>query len=61
MLFAALSMTLTGCARMNSASATEEALCEAWEGTLFLPSRADTQETAIKLNDQYRIQEAACD
>ena len=61
-LFVAASM-LIGCAGWtppSSATATDLALCETWGRELFLPSRADTQETAERLMAQVADYEAAC-
>lgn len=55
-----LALAVSGCAMKTSGGVTERALCEAWQSTLFLPSRSDTHETAIMLNDQYRVHSAAC-
>lgn len=59
-LFVIVSITLSGCAPMTSGIETEAAICEAWADSLFLPSRADTEETAAGLNQQYQVQKAAC-
>jgi hypothetical protein len=53
-------VTLAGCQPTTSNTATERAICQAWEDTLILPSRQDTRETAVALNDQVRVQAAAC-
>jgi hypothetical protein len=48
------------CSPLSVSSETERVLCEAWESTLFLPSRRDVYETAVGLNGQHVIFEAAC-
>lgn len=48
------------CDPTSSGTVTERARCEAWASTLFLPSRSDTEETAIALNAQIAIFRAAC-
>jgi hypothetical protein len=53
-------LVMAGCTPTISSIETEQAICEAWESTLFLPSRQDTPETAVGLNKQFDIQEAAC-
>ncbi len=60
--FAVVSTLLVaaGCTPTISSIETERAVCEAWKSTLFLPSRQDTPETAVGLNKQFQIQEAAC-
>lgn len=53
-------LVMAGCTPTISGIETERAICEAWESTLFLPSRQDTPDTAVGLNKQFDIQEAAC-
>lgn len=50
---------LTACEPTISAIETERAIYDAWESTLFLPSRQDTLETARKVNDGIAVFEAA--
>ena len=59
---AMLSMTLalTACETPTSNSATSAAICNSWGEGLFLPSRADTLETARASNRQIKDHRAAC-
>jgi hypothetical protein len=52
--------TLAGCQMTTLNIETSKALCQAWGDTLFLPSRADTAETARGLTQQRKTQSAAC-
>ena len=56
-----LVLLLSGCLTTSMSTATSRAICDAWEDTLFLPSRADTEETAQGLTDAGAIQKVACD
>lgn len=58
--FASVSSLLAACDPAASYTETERARCEAWASTLFRPSRADTEETALGLTAQYDIFRAAC-
>ena len=55
------SVMLTACAPMTSSIATEKAICDAWEDTLFLPSRGDTEVTATGLTRGNQVHAAACE
>lgn len=57
---ASIVFAIAACGPRISATETERARCEAWASTLILPSRADTEETAIALNSQIAIFRAAC-
>lgn len=60
-LCAGLLLTLTACATSPALNTeTNAAICEAWRGTLFLPSRNDTEETAVGLNVAHDVHAAAC-
>lgn len=59
-LSATVCATLAGCQMTTLNIETSKALCQAWEDTLFLPSRADTPETARGLTQQRKTQRAAC-
>ena len=63
--FAVLYVMLSGCSPTISSTATSQAICDAWEDTLFRPSRRDTQVTAEGLDRQYKVfgrvsEEAEC-
>ena len=60
-LCASVLMMLSACQTMTYGSETEQAMCDAWGDSLFLPSRADTLETARGLNDAVAVYEAACE
>lgn len=51
---------LSGCSQHSLGIETSREICLAWEDSLFLPSRQDTHETAVGLNQQEAIQAAAC-
>lgn len=54
-------LSAMGCAtKTTSNSATSLAVCDAWHGTLFLPSRQDTRDTSQGLNDQGPVYDRAC-
>jgi len=55
-----LVLLLSGCFTTSMSTETSKAICDAWEDTLFLPSRADTEETAQGLSNQPVIHKAAC-
>ena len=50
----------SSCVRTSSGTETERERCMAWASTLILPSRSDTAETAVALNEQTAIFRAAC-
>jgi hypothetical protein len=56
------SLVVIGCDQTTSSIGTETAqeICRAWEGGLFLPSRQDTLETAVGLNQQIQDHKAVC-
>ena len=58
--FAIASAMLSACSPATSLTATNTAICDAWADTLFLPSRQDTQETAVGLARAERVHAAAC-
>jgi hypothetical protein len=52
---------LSACSPVTtSVTATEMALCDAWQDTLLLPSRFDTEVSARAMNRQIDVFEAAC-
>ena len=59
----ALGMLATGCARTvtPAATATEAALCDAWQDSLPTRSRADTVETQEQIGAAYDVFEAVCE
>jgi len=60
LIFASVSVMLSGCMTTTLNTETTKAICESWEYSLFLPSRSDTIETARGLTDQKIIHNAAC-
>lgn len=57
---ASIAFAIAGCVRTSSGTETERERCRAWQSTLILPSRADTPETALALNEAIAIFRAAC-
>jgi Flp pilus assembly protein TadD len=58
---AGLMMLTSGCVTtMTQASATEQAICEAWGGSLPTRSRSDTQQTQDEIQQAYAVQDAVC-
>ena len=57
---ASIALAAAACAPIGSGTETERERCMAWASTLILPSRADTPETAIALNEAIAIFRAAC-
>ena len=57
---AALAMLMSCTQATTSTTETEAALCDVWADTLILPSRADTEETALALNRAVQMHEAVC-
>lgn len=57
-----VALMLSGCLKMTSSTGIETALavCAEWADALFLPSRSDTEETAIGLTELRLKQQAAC-
>lgn len=61
MIFAAALVMLTGCQMTTSGvSATEQALCDAWQDGLPSRSRADTPQTIAEIGRLYNRFEAVC-
>ena len=61
LLFASVPLLLGMCGTKSPfVTETEVALCDEWQAGLALPSRADTPETALWLNNQIAQFEAAC-
>jgi|AntRauTorcE11898_2_1112593.scaffolds.fasta_scaffold00407_3 ABC-type glycerol-3-phosphate transport system substrate-binding protein len=58
---AALAM-LTACSQKTTpaVSATEQALCDVWQGSLPSRSRSDTAQTVAEIGRAYNAFEAAC-
>ena len=61
MMLGVVLMLLNGCQMTISNTATEEAICDSWQGGLFLPSRSDTIETARGLAELGLRYDAACE
>ena len=57
---ASIALVLAGCVWTSSGTETERERCMAWASTLILPSRDDTPETAVALNEAIAIFRAAC-
>lgn len=57
-----VSLAMSQCSPMGSSIGTETTreVCRAWADSLILPSREDTLETAIALNQAQQDYEAAC-
>lgn len=62
MIFAAALVTLTGCQMQTTqeVSATEAAMCDAWQDSLPTRSRSDTPETIAQIGRAYDVFEAVC-
>ncbi len=60
MKFAAVLVTLTGCTTLTTATATETAICDAWEDTLPTRSRSDTEQTQSEVGQNRATFRAVC-
>jgi hypothetical protein len=62
MIFAAALVMLTGCQMQTTTgiSATEAAMCDAWQDSLPTRSRSDTPETIAQIGRGYDVFEAVC-